>query len=140
MPSANGMTSSREYKVTRRAQHDLDKGMRWDRRYSSIICAPINPRGQPVIGRRILSQRRFGISPRCERYVFAYEIRHSRGGLISPDEDLLAAHEGYFRIKPLVTSLSILKRTVSLILQNSAIFDILDSISLRNICFPMKMS
>lgn len=44
--------TAREYKVTGRAQRDLDKGMteQAGKRYSSIIRAPINPRGRPAIG------------------------------------------------------------------------------------------
>jgi len=64
-----------------------DDGIGW-KRYSSIIRAPINPRVQPFIGEYLHSSDL--ILARDARYVLAYGIRRSRGGLISFDEDLSA--------------------------------------------------
>jgi len=96
-----------EYKVTRYAKRDLDDGTSRER-YSSITRVPINSRERPVIGE--LTLRRFDIGA---RNALAYGIRRSRRGLISVDEDLSRIYRGfigkrgrYFRINPLVTTLS----------------------------------
>lgn len=112
----------------------------WER-YSSIIRAPINPRGRPVtIG---CPRSNDLISARDARYVLVYGIRRSRGGLINSDENLSVTRGGYFSIKPLVTMLSILKHTAHYYYFCTInIFDILNIYFIENyyICFPMKLN